>query len=395
MAEKLVEGSIYNQIKAMEGWALQAYEATKPAINVGQIIVNLKMIDLQGRKLEWRGGGLKDLPKGELANDLRRKVAEIRAAARTILVDAEKYTGLFGDFSFERVKKRTKVFKALVAETVQARKLVEQFAKQLPDLKEIIKGKDKEKVVLELEYFFHGQRDYVIYALDVRRKLWNEFSKKNVSFEMTGIDLSGCDLHGFDFSEKKITHCSFSRTNLMGASFFKSRIIGTEFVESNLEGVNFGEGIIAGVKFVGVKARKTNFTGATFSNVSFNGNFDDADFSYLRKAKISYPSMMLDGVSFINSKFRGAEMIWWLKSPISLANADLREAKIEICVDCRIVHLSKVGTFIGANVAKSEWTYANDDRSEKRDILENALKEAKNSESVKLKGIFVNRNVAP
>ncbi|HLD79697.1 MAG TPA: hypothetical protein VJA18_03995 [Candidatus Nanoarchaeia archaeon] len=63
MAE-LVEGSTLEQIKAIEGWALIAYqESVKKNPNIDIIIENLGKINLQARKLKWKKGGLKDLEK--------------------------------------------------------------------------------------------------------------------------------------------------------------------------------------------------------------------------------------------------------------------------------------------------------------------------------------------
>ena len=60
---ELVEGSTLEQIKAIEGWALNAYtESVKKVPNVDVIIENLRKINLQARKLEWgRRRGMDDL----------------------------------------------------------------------------------------------------------------------------------------------------------------------------------------------------------------------------------------------------------------------------------------------------------------------------------------------
>src|SRR3989338_11143265 len=85
MAEELVEGSIYNQIKAIEGWALATYqESVKKAPNIDAILENLRQINLQARKIEWRGKGLDNLPKGQVAEDLKKKITQLRAAVVTL-----------------------------------------------------------------------------------------------------------------------------------------------------------------------------------------------------------------------------------------------------------------------------------------------------------------------
>lgn len=73
MAEDVVEGSIFNQIKAIEGWALLAYqESVKKTPNVELILDNLRKINLQARKLEWRRNGFLILTKKEWEEQYQR-----------------------------------------------------------------------------------------------------------------------------------------------------------------------------------------------------------------------------------------------------------------------------------------------------------------------------------
>ncbi|GEM_PF-6396196 len=264
MAEdELVEGSIYTQIKAIEGWALNAYqESAKKTPNVDVILENLKKINLQ------------------------------------------------------------------------ARKLVEQFAKELPDLSKIKKTEDWED-------FLRGEGDYAVYALDVRRKLWNEYFSK-MGFAMTGCNLADANLSDFYFDYMGMDKTNFSRANLMGTSFFNSRLEKCKFDHSNLEGANFSTSTMDSVEFIGVKASKANFNGAIIKKrVNFNGNFTGADFSALTGSGL----MVLDG-NFNNSNFKRVAISWEVSSTLSLVNADLREAKIWVQ---GVVNLLR-SNFAGANV---------------------------------------------
>ena len=364
MAEELVEGSIYSQIKAIEGWALTVYqESVKKSPNVDVILDTLRKINLQARKIEWRGKGLDDLPKGQVGEDLKKKVTQLRAAVVT-LRDIKK------DKELSNASKRT--LRMLSSLATEAIKLVEQFAKGLPDL-----GKMK---VDQIEDFLRGEGDYAAYALDVRRKLWNDFSKlmigKNIRYGIH-YNLSGIDLRGFDFSYKTFLRCTFSQTNFSECSFLNSSFQDCKFIDSNLEGANFITGIFHNeVAFTSVKASKANFKQSElFNRVVFSGNFDEADFSNLAK---NGGGMIFDNrLSFRNSNFKGADMIWIVGSPISLQNADLRSAKVKL--DTSSIKNLKGSNFVGANVARSRWTILGGDLNDEV-ALRNVLRQAKHLE---------------
>ncbi len=103
----------YNQLKAIEGWALNAYqESVKKSPNVDEILENLRKINLQARKLEWRGKGLDDLPK-QVGEDLKKKVTQLRAAV-VVLRDIKK------DKELSSASKRTiRMLFSLATETVK------------------------------------------------------------------------------------------------------------------------------------------------------------------------------------------------------------------------------------------------------------------------------------
>src|SRR3989344_6856460 len=51
-----MEVNYLNEIKAIEGWALQCYqESVKKSANIDVILENLRKINLQARKMEWKG----------------------------------------------------------------------------------------------------------------------------------------------------------------------------------------------------------------------------------------------------------------------------------------------------------------------------------------------------
>jgi hypothetical protein len=78
----MAEESISSQIAAMEGWAIQAQERIKGRDFKGAEEA-LKTLNIQGRRLEWRGGelGLRSLPKTPESTQIKTNISSARAAA--------------------------------------------------------------------------------------------------------------------------------------------------------------------------------------------------------------------------------------------------------------------------------------------------------------------------
>ena len=77
------EKSIQNQIAAMEGWAIDAKKKADSS-NYKEAEDDLKNLNLQGRRLEWRGGkyGTRHLPDLEEVKELKAKITSARAATQ-------------------------------------------------------------------------------------------------------------------------------------------------------------------------------------------------------------------------------------------------------------------------------------------------------------------------
>ena len=334
MADELVEGSIYNQIKAIEGWALTAYqESVKESPNVDVILDNLRKINLQARKIEWRGKGLENLPKGQVADDLKKKVTQLRAAVVT-LRDIKK------DKDLGNASKRTiRMLSSLATEAV---KLVEQFAKGLPDLSKLAKN--------DIEDFLRGEGNYAAFALDVRRKLWNEFVGKRVKVELSGLNLSGSNLNGFSFSGLEAKSISLSGSNLQKCDFSRAKFTLANFEKSDLRGADFGGAFIQG-SLVNVNAAGANFKGAIIGQLSLSGDFSQVDFSSI-KGTSNYVDIIIYGdSSFKNANFRDSNVQFTPASNkknyrISFSNANFRRAYVNIS---KFINLDQVD-FIGADV---------------------------------------------
>ena len=129
MADGLVVGTRFEQMKAVEGWALECFqESLKKSPNNEEIIETLKKINLQVRKLwkicerqskehqeerpRWRGVYLQ--PPGGAHPDVLKKLTEIRATAVVTLRDIKK------DKALSNSSKRTlRMLSSLATEVVK------------------------------------------------------------------------------------------------------------------------------------------------------------------------------------------------------------------------------------------------------------------------------------
>ena len=300
MADDLVEGSVYNQIKAIEGWALNAYQKSlNKSPNVDEIIENLRKINLQARKLEWRGKGLDSLPKGQLSEDLKKKITQLRAAVVT-LRDIKK------DKVLSSGSKRT--IRVLTAVAAEAIKLVESLA--------IVPFDKFNTNSALLEDFLRGEGNFAHLTQEMRRTLWNSNPARE-KLRLRNLELNQANLEGFDFSGMRITSCRFVDTNFNTANFSKSMIDDTRTDHDDLViNLNFSG------TFVGA-----NFHRCTLINLSLGGLFSKANLSFA-----VFKSVILVKVKFLECNFQNAQLqkiSYWNVAP-DFTNSDLRGAVVDL-----------------------------------------------------------------
>jgi len=122
MAE-VVEGSTVEQIKAIEGWALQCYqESVKKNPNVNEILENLRKINTQARKLD-RTGNFKNLEKSLSVNSR----GFTRMAIAELVLDRR-----IRNPSQEKIQKQAARFQA---EQQQALEKIENLKKKITQLR--------------------------------------------------------------------------------------------------------------------------------------------------------------------------------------------------------------------------------------------------------------------
>ena len=310
MADDLAEGSVYNQIKAIEGWALTAYqESLKKSPNVDEILENLRKINLQARKLEWRGKGLDSLPKGQLSEDLKKKITQLRAAVVT-LRDIKK------DKVLSSGSKRT--IRVLTAVAAEAIKLVESLA--------IVPFDKFNTNSALLEDFLRGEGNFAHLTQEMRRTLWNNNAARK-KVRLRRLDLHGTNLRGFDFSGMDIIECNFEKADLSTTSFEKSRISGKNsdwnYRMNNIDfsgtfiGANFHRCYLINLTLSG-EIRNTNFSSAIFKKVLLKEcRFEECNFQNAQLLALEDPGRGKYAPIFANSDLRRATIDLTQFSPYS------------------------------------------------------------------------------
>ena len=292
MADELVEGSVYNQIKAIEGWAINAYqESLKKNPNVGEILENLRKINLQARKLEWRGKGLDSLPKGQQSEDLKKKITQLRAAVVT-LRDIKK------DKELSSASKRT--IRVLTEVAAEAIKLSETLAS--------VPFEQFNTNPALLEDFLRGEGNFAHLTQEMRRILWNSNTAR-AKIQLRNLNLSGVDLSGFNFNGMYLKNCDLSNVNLSKVTFIKSQLVGCQLKKAKIDGANFTQSIINGS---GLSADQSRLSGEGMSfhkcniiNYSFwFSQFNKVDFSFAIFKEVYFDNTIFTECNLQNARFR-------------------------------------------------------------------------------------------
>ncbi len=294
---------IKDQIAAMEGWAIlvlrSKLNASKPDYEGAKGL--LKHINRQGRKLEWRGYGIRKLPD-VFTKDLKTQISSARASAQKIIDWLDKK-------DFEQKKelylKLCKQYATSMTEMLKrARVTVEEEPWEPINFPKI----KKEKWFASLFEQFAKRRDYYKgYHLDT----------SDVS---NFIDLSYALLVAANLKGVNLEHFYFEEANLEGANFEKAHLKGACFDGAHLEKAHFGKANLVEVKFRKAHLKKAflgdaylkeaNFFGADLEEAKFNGaDLTEAD---LRKANFNGADLQeanLTGAKIERANFYEADLL--------------------------------------------------------------------------------------
>ena len=233
---------IKDQIAAMEAWAIDAKQKADSG-NYKEAEANLKNINRQGRRLEWRGGqyGLKHLPDLEEVEQLKKKITQVRAAAQTALTSITKLSKLPkqegkkpAEIAAIRQKEGSlkkdsgKNITILIQSLKQARAISD--AEPWMNLDVISRDKDALEMFLKGEGYYKNLRN-------IRIQLWNNWwTAGKISLndaKLKGAELIDADLRGAELIDADLRGADLRTANLEGA---------------NLAGADLESAVLAGIK---------------------------------------------------------------------------------------------------------------------------------------------------
>ncbi len=247
------EQSIKEQIAAMEGWAIRAKELYETAGNFNGAIEQLRLINTQGRRLEWRGGnsGLKHLPRLRAVKGLKKNIMEARAAAQEAQSAASYF--LESKVSESKKQKYKKIFTKQVTILIYLLQKARKIADNEPwfDFNKVL-SQDVAQTDL-----FHPGGYYARYAPEVQKRMIIKALQEGLAKPFCGgLDLSECNFRGLDLRKASFYHANLERANFTGANleeanFDFANLKNAVFVDANLARANFKNAIVDGMNLEG------------------------------------------------------------------------------------------------------------------------------------------------
>ncbi len=127
-----------------------------------------------------------------------------------------------------------------------------------------------------------------------------------IKVDLTGSDLSNCNLQGANLSTSRLDQCNFSNSDLRGANLSPSSCRGSDFIQAKLQNISFGS-------YADFTA--SNFTKANFRSSHVAGKFSQA--------------------IFCGSNFHKATLHHFDSPQADFSDADLRDIVLSTCLNIR------------------------------------------------------------
>ena len=275
----------------------------------------LKVVNLQGKKLESKGEevGLKDLPKLEEVENIKKAITEARAAvpkAFKAVARLEKFSHKKGKNQAEAaaIREEESKYQKIAEENLRIMKsrtiTALEEAKKEPWIDPVVLSKPKNiDILIDL---VKRQGYYEQYSL-------NEIIAKSKRLILKRIDLSGrnltrailnnADLSGANFSRATLTMANLSKANLSGANFTKAKLHQTDLSHAILIKANFTQANLSGAVLIRADLSeailiKANLYGAFLTEARLvDADLTEADFEMAR----------ISGANFKRAKLKGAK----------------------------------------------------------------------------------------
>ena len=364
----------------MEGWAIKTKQRADLG-KYGEAGSLLKIIDLQGRRLEWRGGGLKHLPELEEVKILKYKISEARAAVQQSISAITNVT--------ELPKQEGKKPAEVAAIKKQEAKYLENIGKNtaigiqlLKEAREIVSAEpwispstyikpENRNVLLQLlrkEGFFktldQKVRWELVKKIDIRRVSLHEVN-------LVGADLSSLVLNGADFEGANLKEANLKGTHLFRANLTITNLVDASLEGAFLEGANFFRSNLVRTKLNNVHADHVNFSHADLRSANLDGGLlKHANFNNARLNSATLQAADLEFSLMIRTDLENANLSAAVLNNAILTSAFLKNAKFVKAFMWSV-------TLNGANVEGADFKQALGLHKEQFDLTKNSA-EAKN-----------------
>ena len=275
----------------MEGWAIKTKQRADLG-KYGEAGSLLKIIDLQGRRLEWRGGGLKHLPELEEVKILKYKISEARAAVQQSISAITNVT--------ELPKQEGKKPAEVAAIKKQEAKYLENIGKNtaigiqlLKEAREIVSAEpwispstyikpENRNVLLQLlrkEGFFktldQKVRWELVKKIDIRRVSLHEVNLVGADH----VNFSHADLRSANLDGGLLKHANFNNARLNSATLQAADLEFSLMIRTDLENANLSAAVLNNAILTSAFLKNAKFVKAFMWSVTLNGaNVEGADF---------------------------------------------------------------------------------------------------------------------
>jgi uncharacterized protein YjbI with pentapeptide repeats len=220
----MAEESNKKKIAAMEAWAIDAKKKADDG-DYKEAEADLRSLNLQGRKLEWRKGslGIRDLPDLDEVKQLKKDISSVRAAAQNAQSSIHDLIKLLP-------KKEGKGPAEAAAIGIKESSLKRDADKEIMMA---INGLKQARAIFEtepwlnlailcnhrkvLESFLRGDGFYRDYSHEIRiEQIWNSMYSK-IKLDLSGAHLEKADLRGAIFIWANLRGARLEGANLWGA----------------------------------------------------------------------------------------------------------------------------------------------------------------------------------
>ncbi len=331
----VVEKEILKQVEAMEAWAIEFYEEIKDGANTSRMLELGKNINQQGRKLEWRGAGLKKLPPLKEVEELKQSIASARAGALRVLKEAEKADDLKKIQQKKGLTAKMQVLgnklnRAVRNDAISVMNVLKQaraICEAEPWINDLNREGNEEVLLSLLRKKGYYEKFSDEEQIDILRKVARKKKRESrnnvvvsddsvilnlpgvringldlallvkkiptVTYHSLQIDLKGAQLRGVNFSGLSIRDSSFDEADMAGANFSGAKIFSSSFVKTK----NWEKAI-----FTGAKITESNFSGSDLNSIDGSGiSLEDIN---LTRSSLSHA--VLNNASLKKTKFDDA-----------------------------------------------------------------------------------------